>query len=329
MKIVRAESLGSFADYTVIEADQPRLGTGQVMIKVAACGMGYVDALVAVGGYQVKPPMPYTPGQEIGGTVLEVASDVAGLKPGDRVVATSFGGGLAEYAAVPAQAVMKLPANMSFAQACVFPINYLTAAHALLDRARLEAGERLLIIGAAGGVGSAAIQVGKILGAKIVACASTAEKQDYAKKLGADTVIGTSPDGWRDALKAACDGHSPDLVFDPVCGPLFEPAFRSLRWGGRHVVIGFTGGPIPSLPANLTIMKGAALVGADVRQLQIFEPQKAQRHLKQLLGWVAEGQLAISEGQRFALGEFAQAMEHALSGRALGKSVIVIDESQD
>jgi len=322
VKLVRAQRLDSVEDYRLLDVDVPKPAAGQVLIRIHACGMGYVDALVALGRYQVKPPLPFTPGQEIGGVVEAVGEGVTHLQAGDRVMASLFGGGLAEYVAVPAHAVQVIPDAMSHAQAAGFRVNYLTAVHGLADRAALQPGERLLVLGAAGGVGTAAVQVGRLLGAQVIAAASTPEKRAFAESQGAQRVLDTNPEGWRDRLKEACDGKGPDVVFDPVCGPLFELAFRSQSWRGRHLVVGFAGGPIPKLPVNLTLMKGAALVGVDVRQFLLFEAERARSHVQQLLAWVAEGRLTPAVGRRFPLSDFAQAMQFATSGAGSGKTII-------
>ncbi len=323
MRLVQANTLDSIADYRLIEDEAPEPGPGEVVIKVAACGVGYVDALVALGRYQVKPALPHTPGQEVGGVVEAVGEGVEGFSPGDRVMAT-VRGGFAEYARAPTAHVVKIPDPMTFAQAAGFRINYITALHGLRDRADLAAGERLLVLGAAGGVGSAAIQVGKILGAEVIAAASSAEKRAFALRHGADQVISTTVEGWRDRLKVLTDGKGPNVIFDPVCGPLFELAFRSVAWGGRHLVVGFAGGPIPSLPANLTLMKGAALIGVDVRQFQLFEGPKPQSEVAELLTWVSDRRLSPIVGRRFPLEDFAAALEFALTGQGLGKTVVEI-----
>jgi NADPH:quinone reductase len=323
MKFVQAAKLDSIVDYGLREGEIPRAGRGEVLIKVAACGVGYVDALVALGRYQVKPPLPHTPGQEAGGWVESIGEDVDGFAPGDRVLA-NVRGGFAEFAVASSATVAKIPDRMSFAQAAGFRVNYLTALHGLRDRAMVHPGERLLVLGAAGGVGMAAVQVGKVLGVEVIAAASSEEKRAFARAQGADEVLDTVPEGWRDRLRAVCQGKGPNIVFDPVCGPLFEPAFRSLAWGGRHLVVGFVGGPIPVLRANLTLMKGAALVGVDVRQFLLFEAEKGAPHLAQLLSWVAEGRLVPAVGRTFALDEFASALQFALTGEGLGKTVIQI-----
>lgn len=324
MKLVQATKLDGIEDYEIIEASAPSPADDEVLIRISTCGMGYVDALVATGGYQVKPPLPFTPGQEVAGRVEAIGSAVSRFRVGDRVMANSFGGGLAEYIAVPQASATRIPDGMSFTQAAGFNINYITALHGLKDRGMIEPGERLLVIGAAGGVGSAAVQIGRLLDAEVIACASTPEKRAFATECGAQVTVDTEAEGWRERLKAACSGKGLDVVFDPVSGPLFEPAFRSLGWRGRHLVIGFAGGPIPKLPINLTLMKGAALIGVDVRQFFMFEHKRAQAHLAVLLGWVADGRLTPPSGKRFTFNAFADAMRHALSGAGSGKTVIEI-----
>jgi NADPH2:quinone reductase len=324
MKTVRADSLASLSEYRLAEVEPPTPGADDAVIRVAACGLGYVDALVALGRYQVKPPVPFTPGQEVGGVVTAVGANVAHLAVGDRVLAAVVGG-LAEQVRAPAMAVTPVPPSMSFAQAAGFRVNYVTALHGLRDRARLQPGERLVVFGAAGGVGAAAIQVGKLLGAQVIAVASTEAKRAFARDIGADEVLDTVAEGWRDRLKTVCGGKGPDVIFDPVCGPLFEPAFRSLVWTGRHLVVGFVGGPIPALPVNLPLMKGAALVGVDVRQFFLYEAAAATSHLDELLGWVGEGRLVPPVGKRFRLRDFRKALEFAFSGQGVGKPVVEFD----
>ncbi|MES2034592.1 MAG: NADPH:quinone oxidoreductase family protein [Pseudomonadota bacterium] len=325
MKRVQTDSLDSIADYRLIEDTAPTPGPGKVLVRVAACGVGYVDALVSLGRYQVKPLLPHTPGGEIGGVVEAVGEGVEGLKAGDRVMAQAATGGFAELALADARSVNRIPDALSFAQAAGFRVNYITALHGLRDRASLQPGERVLVFGAAGGVGVAALQVAKAMGATVIAAASSEDKRAFALAQGADAVIDTALEGWRDRLKALGDGKGPDVIFDPVCGPLFEPAFRSLAWRGRHLVVGFVGGPIPALPANLTLMKGAALTGVDVRQFMLFEGARAAAQLGELLGWVGEGRLTPPVGRTFPLEAYAEALEYALTGTGLGKTVLLLD----
>lgn len=321
MKAMLARTLASIDDYEMVDLPMPEPGPGEVRIKVAACGVGYVDALVSLGRYQVKPALPHTPGGEAGGVVDALGEGACGLAVGDRVMA-QVRGGFAEYALAPAVGVLPIPATMSFEQASGFRINYLTALHGLRDRADLQAGERLLITGAAGGVGMAALQVGRALGAEVIASASSADKRAFALAHGAGHAIDTAPEGWRDRLKAAAGGAGVDVIFDPVCGPLFELAFRSLAWRGRHLVIGFAGGPIPTLPANLPLMKGAGLIGVDVRQFPLFEPERAGAYLDELLAWVADGRFTPPVGRVFAFDQAREALSFALSGAGIGKTVV-------
>jgi NADPH2:quinone reductase len=325
MRKVQAEALTSIDDYRLIEADLPRPGPQEVVIQVVACGVGYVDALVALGRYQVKPPLPHTPGQEVAGRVWAIGAEVQGVKVGDRVMA-AVRGGFAEYACASATAVRRLPDRMGFAPAARFRADHLTALHALRDRANLQPGETVVILGAAGGLGAAGLQVARLLGAQVVAVASTEAKREFCHALGAGAAVDTEVEGWRERLRAACGGRAPDVVFDPVCGPLFELAFRSLGWGGRYLVLGFVGGPIPALPANLPLMKGAALVGVDVRQFLQLEPARGASHLDQLLTWAAEDRLAPAPGRTFPFEAFAEALQFALSGQGLGKTVLTIGE---
>lgn len=325
MKAAVAESLESLDSYRLQETDMPVAGTGQVLIRVAACGVGYVDSLVALGRYQVKPPLPHTPGQEVAGIVEAVGEDVANITPGDRVM-TMTTKGFAQYAVAAAPMVVKLPDALSFAEGASLPLNYITAMHALKDRGAVAAGETVLVFGAAGGVGSASIQVAKALGARVIAAASTEEKRNFALAHGADLSIDTSADGWRNRLKVLTDGKGPNVVLDPVCGPLFEPAFRSLAWRGRHLVVGFVGGPIPALPSNLTLMKGAALLGVDVRQYLQYETRRAIDDFHQLAGWASEGKVKPPIGMVFPFDQFGEAMVSALSGKGTGKVVLRIAE---
>jgi len=326
LKIVEGRSLDSIADYEMRDAQVPVPDRGEVVIEVAVCGVGYADALVSLGRYQVKPALPHVPGQEAAGRVHAVGAGVSGLTPGDRVMATVHGG-FAQFARASASMTWRIPPRLTLAQAAGFRVNYLTALHGLRDRAQLAAGERLLVLGAAGGVGVAAMQVGRLLGAQVLAVASTEAKRVYALSHGAHAVLDTDPEGWRDRLRSACDGTGPNVVFDPVCGPLFEPAFRSLTWRGRHLVVGFAGGSIPALRANLSLIKGASLVGVDVRQFILLEPDRARSCLQELLEWAGDGRLDPPVGREFAFDDFRAALEFALTGQGLGKTVLRVSSA--
>jgi NADPH2:quinone reductase len=324
VRVVQADNLDSFESYHLAERPSPEPSPGEVRVRIAACGVGYVDGLLALGRYQVKPSLPHTPGWEVAGWLDALGSGVEGLSAGQRCLALVRGGGFAEYAVAKASEVVPLPDAMRFDQAAGFTLNYGTALHALRDRARLHPGETLLVIGAAGGVGLAAVQIGCLLGANVVAVASTLEKRALALSCGAAVVLDREPDGWRDRLRAtAPDGV--DVAFDPVSGPLLQPAFRSLKWRGRYLVVGFASGAIPALPINLALLKGASLVGVDYRQFSdVFEAGRARRELSELLGWVGDGRLDPPVGRRFAFEQFGEALAFALSGQGGGKTILEV-----
>ncbi len=326
MKAIAADRLDSFGDFRTVDVTDVSPGDGEVRIRVAAVGIGYVDALIASGRYQVKPDLPHIPGAEIAGTIDAIGPGVRDWKPGDRVFALTRAG-LAEQAIAAAAACHLIPTGISAAQAAAFALNHLTALHGLADRGRLMPKEMLLVFGAAGGVGTAAIAVGKQLGATVIAAASTPEKRAFAMAHGADKAIDTDPDGWRDRLRDRLDGRQLDVVFDPVMGPLFQPAFRSLGWGGRHLVVGFVGGPIPALPANLPLMKGAGLIGVDVRQFQLFEERAASNHLETLAKWLGEGALPAPTVRAFSWNDAPAAFAQAFGGKSLGKVVLTNEQT--
>lgn len=323
MKRVQTDDLDSISHYKMVDVTAPLPCRGEILLRIAACGIGYVDALEALGRYQVKPSLPHVPGQEVSGRIEAIGPDVSDFQVGDRVV-TQIHGGFTELAIAPATSVTRIPSSLDYSTAAGLKVNFVTALHALVDRCQLKSGETLLILGAAGGVGSAAVQVGKCLGAKVIAVASSPEKQSYALQLGADHAIGSEVETFRARVKELCGQSGPNVVFDPIGGALFEPAFRSLSWGGRHLVVGFAGGSIPSLRANLPLLKGSSLVGVDVRQFEIFEPARAHQHLRDLLQWAEQGRLTPQIGKSFDFADYAPALEYALSGKGLGKTVLKI-----
>ena len=324
MRSVRADAFGPPDAYRLTEDPMPIPGVGEVLVRVRAVSLGYSDVLVSAGGYQVKPPLPFVPGSEGSGTIVAIGADVAQFAVGDAVNVLRFGGMLADHVLAQAHEVMAMPREMNFEEAASYRTNYATALHALKDRATLRAGETLLVLGAAGGVGSAAVQIGKRLGARVIAAASSEAKRQFALTQGADAALDYTLSDWREALRALTGGKGPDVNFDPVGGDLLEPAFRSLGWGGRHVVIGFAGGPIPRLPANLTLLKGAALVGADIRQFALKEPDAARANDQLIAEWCAQG-LRPTIATVFDFADFRAAMATAGSGGSLGKVVVRID----
>ncbi len=263
---VMADRLGPLENYTLREHDPGPPGPGQLRIAVKAAGVSFVDVLNATGRYQDKAPVPFIPGSEFAGVIESLGAGVEGLSAGEAVMASCWGGAFARVAVVPALSTSPVPSGMTFAEAAVFKISALTAWHALVDRARLRAEETLLVLGAGGATGYAAVQVGNYLGARVIASASSAAKRTMALDGGADVAVDANSVAWREEVQAANAGQSVDVVFDPVGGDTTEPAFRCLGWEGRHLVIGFPRG-IANLPSNLPLLKGASLVGVNLQQL--------------------------------------------------------------
>lgn len=322
MRAVVVSEYAPIEDTSIAEVAQPAPGPGEVLVEVAAVGIGFVDGLKVQGLYQTKDPLPFTPGTELSGRVSEVGQGVSGWSVGDRVFASVRSGALAEYCVVPAAALRRLPEGASYAEGAAMPINYLTALYAIADRAGAQPGETLLVLGASGGTGAAAIAIGKLLGLRVIAAASTEQKREFAAGLGADETIDSSAADWRDRFKG--DGNGVDIVFDPVGGQLGEEAFRALGWRGRLLVIGFASGEIPSARYNIALLKGASLVGVDMAQLERREPELAAQRLAQLDAWLASGELKPVVGATFEFGEFQRAFAQ-LSGRsAQGKVVVVL-----
>ena len=323
MQAVIGERLGGPENYHLIEVDTPEPGPKDLQIEIQVAGMGFVDALVSRGLYQVKPDVPYCPGLEFAGVVSGVGEAVNDFQMGDPVTASGFGGGLAQYAVVPATTAVKLPRDFDMRVAAGFIVNYVTAWHGLVDRGALKAGETVLVLGAAGGTGIAAIQVAKMVGARVIAGASTEEKRAYALAHGSDEAIDYTVEDWRKTLKELTAGKGVDVVFDPVGADLLEPAFRSLAWRGRYLVIGFAGGSIPALPVNLALLKGSALIGVDYRQFgSVFESDEAIRMRDDLFAAVVDGRLVPPVGASFELADFAAAMSLAAAREGQGKTIV-------
>lgn len=323
-RAVMADELGPPDNYRLVDHDPGPPSPTQVSISIKAAGISFVDVLTASGGYQVKPPVPFIPGSECAGVIIAVGAEVEGLQVGDRVVASGWGGMFANGANLPARAVRKMPEALSFEEAAVFPVSYATAWHALSDRGQLKAGETLLVLGAGGATGYAAVQIGKHLGARVIGSASSDGKRMLATAGGADAVIDARGDDWREQVKAANDGKGVDVVFDPVGGEATDPAFRSLAWNGRHLVIGFPAG-IAALRTNLPLLKGASLIGVDVRQFGIFEPEKSETNRDTVFTLAAEGKLKPAIARSYALEDFRAAMEDAAAGKSAGRIVLVMD----
>lgn len=320
-RAVIGKEFGPPEAYTLGELPAREVGSHEVRVSIRAAGISFVDVLTAQGQYQVKPPLPFCPGSEAAGIVVETGSEVCALSAGDRVAFSSWGGMFAEEAVVPKSSVQPLPAGMDFAEAATFPVSYATAWHALTDRGKLQSGETLLVLGAGGATGYAAVQVGKYLGARVIASASSEAKRELALHGGADAIVEARADDWREQVKAANNGKGVDVVFDPVGGDGTDSAFRSLGWGGRHLVIGFPGG-IASLRTNLPLLKGASLVGVDIRQFGENEPQRASENRQKIFELANQGILRPKIAKRFPLERFREAMEEAAAGQCAGRIVL-------
>jgi NADPH:quinone reductase len=300
----------------------PRPGPGEVVVTVKAASVNFPDVLIIQNKYQFKPPLPFSPGSELAGVVKEVAPDVSSCKPGDKVIAFTTYGAFAEEVKIEAARLVPMPQGMDYASAAAFLLTYATSDHALRDRGGLQAGETLLVLGAAGGVGLAAIEIGKALGARVIACASSEDKLAVCREHGADASIDYAREDLRERIKALTGGRGVDVVYDPVGGPYSEPAFRSLAWRGRLLVVGFAAGEIPKLPLNLALLKGAAVVGVFWGDFARREPGEFALSVRQLGRWYAEGKLRPHVSQTLPLARAADALKLMAARQVKGKIVL-------
>ena len=307
------------------ELPTPEPKPGEVRIAIRAASLNFPDLLIVQNKYQMKPPLPFVPGSEYAGTVEAVGEGVRHLKVGDAVAAFGGTGGFATHAVVNAALVMPLPPGFPFDDAAAFILTYGTTHHALVDRGALKSGETLLVLGAAGGVGTAAIQRGKLLGARVIAAASSDEKCELCRSLGADATINYTSGNVRDELKQLTAGKGPDVVYDPVGGDLAEPVFRSIAWRGRYLVVGFAQGSIPALPFNLALLKGASIVGVFWGEFARREPKVHAEALKELARWYAEGKVKPVIDRRLPMRELAAAFALMGSRTVRGKVVMTND----
>ncbi len=324
MKAIVCSELGPPSTLSVQDIEEPEPGEGEVVVDVAAAGLNFPDTLIIEGKYQFRPELPFTPGGEAAGVVSAVGEGVSRVSVGQRVIALSSFGAFAEKWAVPATGVIPIPEALDFESAAGFGLTYGTSYHALVQRAQLQSGERLLVLGAAGGVGSAAIEIGKHLGAEVIAAASTPEKLQFASDLGADHLVDYTTEQLRERLKEITAGRGVDVVYDPVGGDFTEQAFRSLAWNGRHLVIGFAAGPIPELPINLALLKGASLVGVFWGRSLSEEPQRAFQNFVELTELANVGAIRPRISQRFTLDQYAEAFGVFENRSVMGKAIFVI-----
>lgn len=308
---------------TWTELPTPTPKAGEVLIEIKAASLNFPDLLIVQNKYQIKPPLPFVPGSEFSGVVQAVGEGVSQLQAGQHVVCMPGVGGFATHVLVPAAQCLPLPAGFSHVDAAAFVMTYATSHHALADRAQLKAGETLLVLGAAGGVGTAAIQIAKALGAKVIAAASSDAKCALCQSIGADATINYSQENLREALKTLTGGKGPDVIYDPVGGEMAEPAFRSIGWRGRYLVVGFASGAIPTLPLNLALLKGAAIVGVSLGEFAKREPQANATMMAELTQWYAQGKVKPVIDRAMPMAELHAAYVHMGSRGVMGKLVMV------
>ena len=323
MKAMVCRRLGLPEVLQLEELPSPQPKAGQVLVAMRAASVNFPDALILQGRYQVKPELPFTPGYELAGVVESVGEGVTTVRPGDHVIAVIKWGAFAEQVIVPAERAWPIPKEIAFTDAAAFPLAYSTSYHALKDRAKLRAGETLLVLGAAGGVGLAAVQLGRILGARVIACASSAEKLATCRAHGADETVDYSREDFREAVKRLTAGKGVDVIADPVGGRFADPAVRSMAWGGRYLVLGFTDGSIPSIALNLPLLKGCSLVGVSADTFTRKEPEAGRRNYAELIEMIASGRLKPVVSRIEPLANAAAVLTDVMNRKAQGKIVLV------
>ena len=301
---------------------EPELGENDVMIEVKAAGLNFPDVLIIQGKYQIQPDMPFIPGGECSGVVTAVGSAVTRFKAGDDVLSMGASGAFCGTIAANEHAVFPMPKGLSYEQAAGISITYFTSYYALKQRANIQPGETLLVLGAAGGVGTTAIELGKMMGARVIAAASTAQKLELCKSLGADELINYSEVSLKDAVKELTGGKGVDVVYDPVGGDYAEPAVRSMAWKGRYLVIGFASGPIPKIPLNLALLKGCSIVGVFWGRFSGEEPQEHLKNIEELWELFAAGKLNPVVTDSFSIEQYEEAFNCLIERRARGKVIL-------
>ncbi|MDF1696406.1 MAG: NADPH:quinone oxidoreductase family protein [Saprospiraceae bacterium] len=325
MKGIVCEKYGPPSDLVLKEIALPVVGEKQVKIQIKACSLNFPDTLIIRGLYQFKPDLPFTPGSDISGIVLEVGDKVKHLKEGDEVFGFTLTGGFAQEAIVDAKTVFPKPPNMEFPIAASFLLAYGTSYHAIVDRAKLKVGETIVVLGASGGVGLAAIEISKQLGAKVIAAASTQEKLELCKEHGADEVINYTEEDLKSRIKELTDGKGADVIYDPVGGAFSESALRAIAWEGRFLVVGFAAGDIPKIPLNLPLLKGCQIMGVFWGSFAMKDPSKNMQNSLQLMQWYAAKKLNPHIHKLYTLEETPTAIQEMMDRKVKGKSVVVMD----
>lgn len=324
MKAILCTEYGLPETLVLTNTPTPAPSADEVLIEVKACGVNFPDVLIIQNKYQFKPSLPFSPGGEVSGIITAVGDKVTHVKVGDHVVALCGWGGFAEYVVVKSNRVFKVPSAIDFIHAACTLYTYGTSYHALRDRADLKQGETLLVLGAAGGVGLAAVELGKLMGATVIAAASTDDKLVVCKEKGTDHVINYSTEDLRARIKKITHDKGVDVIFDPIGGGLAEAALRSIAWRGRYLVVGFATGTIPSFPANLPLLKGASIVGVFWGSFAEREPKQSMQNFTQLLTWIKEEKIKQHIHQIYSLEESPQALQDLVDRKVYGKSVVKI-----
>lgn len=325
MKALLCKQWGEPETLVLEDLAMPVPTADQALVRVHAAGVNFPDTLIVKNKYQFKPPLPFAPGGEIAGVVESVGANVKNVRPGDRVTAFTLWGGFAEAVVVDAAALVPMPADVDFVTGAAFVTTYATSYHALADRGALKLGETLLVLGASGGVGLAAIEIGKAMGAHVIAAASSAAKLAVCKQHGADDLVNYVEEDLKDRLKVLTQGRGVDVIYDPVGGPFTEIALRSCAWRGRLLIVGFANGEIPRVPANLMLLKGCSVIGVFLGGLVERESAQHRQNLQTLFGWLQQGKLKPHIGERYPLERGAEALRALMDRRVSGKVVITMD----
>jgi NADPH:quinone reductase len=322
MKAILCSRFGGPDDLELTDIPDPVAGAGEAVVAVRAAALNFFDTLLIAGKYQHKPPFPFSPSSEFAGVVDSVGPGVAGFAPGDRVVGWMGSGAARERVVIKAERLAKLPESLDFDRAAGLTVTYGTTIYALKDRAQLRPGETLAVLGAAGGTGLAAIELGKLMGARVIACASSADKLDFARRHGADETVNYAAEDLKEALRRVTDGRGVDVVYDPVGGVYAEAAIRSIAWGGRFLVIGFAAGEIPKLPLNLVLLKGCDVRGVFWGQFTERYPEKQRANMAELMQWCADGKLSAHVHAVYPLERTAEALKALSDRKAMGKILL-------
>ena len=326
MKAIVCKTYGPPENLVLEEIDDPVAADNEAVVQIYSASLNFPDGLQIQGKYQFQPPMPFTPGSEVGGVITSVGAGIQGFAVGDRVMATPGIGGLAEQVAVKADGLRKIPDSMDFKTAAGFAMIYTTSYYALKQRAQLQPGETLLVLGASGGVGLAAVELGKLMGAKVIAAASSDEKLDFVNRLNPDALLNYGDGELKERVKELTDGAGADVIYDPIGGDLFDQSCRCINWNGRLLVVGFASGRIPQYKANLALLKGSSMVGVFLGRFRKEDPAEYEKNFAELLGMYDAGKLKPIVTESFAMTDFVDAFNVFTERKVMGKVTLEINK---